>query len=113
MTAEEELILQRKLAKFLVSDVFHTIREEDILQQTREGCMHRGKHLTEGQVKALKKEAEAFAKSNFYEILMSELRYHARRKEQEADTEAKLVSARMLSYFCDMIKSKIAKIVDL
>ena len=113
MNPEEQLILQRNLARFVISEVFNTVTEEDILKKTEEGVMHKGVHLTEGQVNVLKKEAKQFSDSNLYKVLMDELNWHARSKLNEAKTENDMIAAKLLSYFCDAVRSKVNKIANL
>src|SRR3990167_10572582 len=103
MILGEQKVLQIRLAQFLTSEVFNTVSEEDILRQTKEGWLRKGHLLTDGEVKLLKKEAKGFRESKFYEILKAELHYHARQGLNKAQSENDIISAKLLSYFVDMI----------
>lgn len=109
----EQLVLQKKLSRFLADEVFCTITEEDVLKQIDGKWTHKGIALTEGQVKVLKKEAEQFSNSNLYRILADELKWHARSKLEAAQTEQDMIASKLLSYFVDLLKTKIKKIATL
>jgi hypothetical protein len=112
MHSEQE-ILQKRLAQFLIRDVFNTISEDDILSKVGPQWTHRGIPLQEGTIKVLKREAETFKKTSLYPLLISELRFHARNGLEKAETEADIISSKLLAYFVDMIESKVKKIAEL
>ena len=110
----EQFILQKRLIQFLVSDVFNTIHEEDILKQNSDGTWtHKGNNLLPATQKLLKKEAIAFSKTGLFAILRDEMMYHARKSLEKAQTENDIISAKLLSYFVDVWVSKIKKIAEL
>src|SRR3990167_9126441 len=110
MDHAEQLILQRKLARFLVDEVFNTVDENDLLIRTAEGVTYKGKTLSIGQVKVLRDEAVKLLKTNLFEVLIGELLFHAKRKHNEATTELDLIASKNLAYLVDMLKSKVKKI---
>jgi len=110
---EEQEILQRRLVQFIVKDVFNTISEDDILTKTSEGWKHKGGILTEGQITVLKKEAKQISQTKVFEILLSEIRYHAKEALNKAQTENDIISAKLLSYFADVVQSKIKKLAEI
>lgn len=112
MTSTEQHILQSRLARFLVSDVFNTISEDDILKSVAGTWMHKGSALTEGQVAVIKKEADTFKKTNVYPLLLAEIRYLARGARDKAVTESDLITSSLLAYFADVIESKIEKMAS-
>lgn len=113
MNSEQE-VLQRRLAQFLVDDVFKTISSDDILKQnSNSNWTHKGAELTKGQVEVLKREAIAFSKTHLYTLLPAEIRYHAREALDRAQTESDIISAKLLSYFVDVLVSKLKKIAEL
>lgn len=109
----EQEILQRSLVQFIVKDVFKTITDEDILRLVNGQPTYKGQPLTPGQVSILKKEAIMFSKTKLYDVLQNEIRWHARQALDKAQTENDLISARLLSYFVDVLVSKLKKIADL
>ncbi len=112
--ATEQEILQRRLSKFLVGEVFNTISEEDILKEEPGGVWtHKGQPLTPGQIAALKKEAMAFSQTKLFSILMAEIRWHGRNAHNKAVTESDLITANMLGYFADVVEGKLRKIAVL
>ncbi len=114
MDKSEQEILQRRMAQFLVTDVFNTISEQDVLKELPNGqWSHKGQPLVQGQIDLLKREAKSFSKMNLCELLSAELRWHARVGLNEAKTEADIISAKLLSYFVDVFFSKIRKLETL
>ena len=108
-----QLEIQRELAQYIVHEVFNTITEEDVLKQDKDGWTYKGNHLTEGQLKILKKDAEALEKSLLYKILLDELNWFARQRLEKSATEQDMICAKLLSYFVDVIETKIRKISTL
>ena len=110
----EQHILQKRLAQFLVEEAFNTITDEDVLKVNSDGqWTHKGNILTSGMVEVLKKEAVAFNKMGLCAILINEIRYHARLALEKAQTENDIISAKLLSYFTDVLQSKIKKIAEM
>jgi hypothetical protein len=109
METTEQKILQKNLAQFLVYDVFNTITEEDILKiKATNVWEHKGKLLTEGQVKALQVEAAAFKDSGLWKILKAELRWIAHQTGYvKSKTEADQVAGKLLEYLTDVVDSKL------
>jgi len=112
MQSEQE-ILQRRLAQFLVGDVFKTISSDDVLSLKDGVWTHKGLPLSQGQTTILKREAGTLVKTSLYPVLLSELRYHARLGLEKAETEADIISSKLLAYFVDVIESKVKKIADI
>ena len=113
MEKSEQFILQKQLVDFIISDVFKTINEDDILKQIDGKWTKKGIPLPEGKIKLLKKEAEQFKKSYFYEVFLDEIRWHARNKLEAAQTEQDIISSKLLFYFCDLLNGKIKKLSEL
>lgn len=113
MTETEQQILQRRMAQFLVGEVFNTISEQDVLSASNGQWMHKGAPLTDGMRSVLKREAEMLSNTKLYPILLAELRYHGRMALDKAETEADIITAKLLSYFVDVIQSKVKKIAEL
>ena len=109
----EQDILQKHLAPFLASQFFHTITNEDILKKTDLGWTHKGVVLSPGQVEVLKKEAIQFARTKLYPILKDELQFFAKQSLDKAQTETDIINAKLLSYFVDVIESKLKKIAEM
>ncbi len=114
LTPTEQEILQKHLAKFLISEVFNTISEEDILKVSAPGVWtHKGRKLTDGQIKALKAEAKVFHESALWLILKSELLYLAQdRGYVKSKTEADQIAGKMLQYLTDIVDSKLKRMQD-
>jgi len=111
MNNEEQTILQKYLIGFLVGDVFNTVREEDVLKiHAPNAWEHKGKALTEGQVKALRQEADIFRESALWHILKDELKWHAYQNGYiKAKTEADMISSKVLEYLIGVIDNKLQK----
>lgn len=105
----EQKILQKHLAQFLISDVFNTITEDDILKVKATNVWeHKGKLLTEGQVKALQNEATSFRESGLWKILKAELLWLAHKNGYvKSKTEADQIAGKMLEYLCDVVDTKL------
>jgi len=110
---EEQIILQRRLSNFIIHDVFNTISSDDILQNRNGKWFHKGQELLDGQVEVIKKEAKKISEIGTFNILMDEVRYHGRQALEKAETEQDIISAKMLSYLVDVIKSKLKKLAEL
>lgn len=113
MEATDKEVLQRKLIRFLTSEVFNTISEEDVLKRQGGSWTLKGQPLTKGQVDVLKKEAKSFSQMLFYRVLQDEIRWHARGILEKAETQNDIISAKLLSYFTDVVTSKVKKIAEL
>lgn len=114
MDRSEQEILQRRMAQFLVSEVFNTVSEEDVLRAVGpDQWSHKGRILSSGEIELLKKEAKQFGKMKLPEILGAELRWHAKDKLNKATTENDIIVAKLLSYFVDLLYNKIKKIETL
>lgn len=115
MDAQEARILQRRLARFLIDDVFNTVSEKDILRieppKTRAGAAvwyYRGEPLQAAQVEALKKQARVFAESDVWRMLKNELLWHANQKGLvQSQTAEDIVASKVLIYLTDVIDSKL------
>jgi hypothetical protein len=114
MNKTEQEILQRNLAQFLVTDVFKTISEDDVLSVNSAGkWTHKGAPLTAGQLKVLKREAKQFSETQLFGLLTSELQWHAASGLHDAKTEADIISSKLLSYFVTVLFKKIRQIETL
>lgn len=107
----EQTILQKHLARFLIGEVFNTITEDDILKiKAPNVWTHKGKSLTEGQVNALRSEAQLFRESGLWKILKAELLYLAHQSGYvKSKTEADQVAAKLLEYLVDTMQTKLDK----
>lgn len=109
MDETEQKILQKHLSRFLINEVFNTITEADILKVLAVNVWeHKGKRLTDGQVKALKMEAQAFRQSGLWQILKAELLWLAHKNGYvKSKTEADQIAAKMLEYLTDVVDTKL------
>lgn len=105
----EQKILQKHLARFLIDEVFNTITEEDILKIKAPNVWeHKGRLLSEGQVKALQQEAGKFRDSGLWKILQAELLWLAHKKGYvEAKTENDIIAGKLIEYITDVIDSRL------
>lgn len=109
---EEKAILQKHLAQFLISDVFNTVTSDDILRiKAPNAWEHKGENLTEGQVNALRTEAEHFRDSGLWKILRSELLWQAKLGYTKAKGEADLVAVKVLEHLVRVIDEKLEKMI--
>lgn len=109
MDPSEQKILQKHLARFIIGDIFNTITESDILKVLAPNVWeHKGKRLSEGQVKALKAEAQAFRQSGLWQILKSELLWLAQNNGfVKSKTEYDQVAAKMLQHLTNVLDDKL------
>ena len=107
----EQQILQKHLAQFLVKEVFSTISKEDLLEIRGPNVwFHKGQQLIPEEVNALKAEANLFKGGRLWKIISETLLYHAQRAGLEkAKTEQDLISAKMLIYLTDIVKTVISE----
>lgn len=114
MNNEEQAILQKHLASFIIRDVFNLVTEEDILKVTGPNVWeHQGRDLLPEEVKRLKDEAMLFAESKLWKILVAELRYHAQKAMLEkSKTESDMIAAKMLIYLTNTINERLKKMTE-
>jgi len=115
MNEAEKKILQSNLARFLVADVFNTITDEDILRIKAPNVWeYKGKELNEGQVKALRAEAEIISKTKLWGMLKDEITWYAQKNTLEkGKTESDLVAGKLLIYFKDILDSRLKKMLEI
>lgn len=111
----EQAILQKHLARFLIGEVFNTISEEDILKiKAPNVWTHKGKDLTEGQVNALRLEATSFNNSGLWRILKAELIYLAHQSGYvKSKTTEDQIAAKLLEYLVDVVQTKLDKMTKI
>lgn len=109
MDRTEQKVLQKNLARFLIDETFNTVTEGDILKVVALNVWeHKGKRLTEGQVKALKAEAQALRSSGLWQILKAELLWLAHRQGYvKSKTEEDQIAGKMLEYLTDVLDTKL------
>ncbi len=109
MENKEQQILQKHLSQFLIKEVFNTITEEDILKIKAPNVWeHKGQKLTEGQVLALRNQAETFKDSTLWKILKAELLWLAHSYGYvKSKTEADQIAGKMIEYLCNAIDSRL------
>lgn len=109
----EQEILQRHLAKFIASEIFNTITEDSIIREVGGVLHHKGQPLAPGMAELYRKEAVAFAKTGLFQLLQDEMQWYARDSLNKAKTETDMINAKLLSYFCDVFRSKVKKLAEL
>lgn len=109
---EDQLILQKHLAQFLVKDVFNTITEDDILKIVGTNLWsHKGNKYTPDQVRALRAEASAFKSSGLWRVLRAELLWKAQEGYKKSKGEADLVAVKVLELLVETIDKKLEKMI--
>lgn len=110
MQEADQKVLQRHLARFLVEDVFNTVTADEILRIKAPNVWeHKGSNLTEGQVNALRQEAEIFKNSGLWKVLRSELLWLARAGYSRSIGESDLVAVKVLELFVKTIDEKLER----
>jgi hypothetical protein len=112
---EEQHILQKNLARFLVKEIFNMVSEEDLLRIVRSKSpvksdiwYFKGEELPTVQVETLKSQAKGFKDSVLWDILKRELHWHAQQKGLEkSQTESDLIAAKVMLFIVDVIDSKL------
>lgn len=91
---------------------FNTIGSEDILRVVDSGAwLWEGKPLRQEQVQLLKAEAAQYEQTFLWKVIQSELKYQANKRmfiTSEGDMD--LVAGKLLVYYIDIVKTKIADI---
>lgn len=113
LNQSEQQILQKNLAQFLVKEVFATISKEDLLEIRGPNVwFNKGRQLTPEEINSLKAEAKLFKEGKLWKLISETLLYHAQKSGLEkARTENDLISAKMLIYLTDIIKTVVSEIV--
>ncbi len=114
MENKEQTILQRHLSQFLIEDTFNTITEKDFLKILAPNIWeHKGNRLTEGQVNALRNEADIFKNSALWNILRSELLWKAKEGYSKSKGESDLIAVKILEYLVSLIDGKLESMVTI
>ncbi len=113
MNNEEQKVLQKHLARFIISDVYNTITEDDIIKITAPNVwMHKGNKLTPGQVVALRNEAKAFLESGLWKILKAELLWLAKSGYSKSKTESDLIAVKLLELLTKALEDALRKMIE-
>jgi hypothetical protein len=115
MNGDEQHILQKHLAKFLVKEVFNTVSTDDILRIERsknpikpDVWFYKGQPLQKAHIELLKTQSTSFAESELWKILKTEIRWQAEQRGLiKSTTEADLIASKMMLYLLDVIESKL------
>lgn len=101
--------LQKKLIRFIVKDVFHTVSPEDILIITKKGkWLWKGKELGPEMVESLQSEAKYFSGSLLWKVLKTELQYSATKTLLEKGSNATDIRiAQIQGYLTKVIDEKL------
>lgn len=114
-SGDEQHILQKHLARFLVKEVFNTVSEDDLLRIERsknpmkaDVWHYKGKVLPQVQAETLKSQAKGLQDSLLWEIIKKELYWHVQQKGlAKSQTEADLIASKVMMYIVDVIDSKL------
>lgn len=101
--------LQKKLIRFIIKDVFHTISSEDILKVDKNGVWFwKGKELSSEMVEKLQSEAKYFSDSTLWKVLKAELQYSATKTLLEKGNSATDIRiAQIQGYLTKVIDDKL------
>ena len=112
----------------IVKDHFRGINEDDILKseekvvkdehgrpQKKKVWYHKGRKLDAGEVEALKRDAQEFYDSNFYNLLRNEVEYHAMRQQMVNHSvhPDQIIEGKMLMYLWDVVKTRTKKFIEM
>jgi hypothetical protein len=115
MNGDEQHILQKHLAQFLIQEVFNTVSEKDLLKitkfdnPTKSDIWHyQGNELPTANIQMLQTQARSLKESELWKILRNELRWHAEQRGLvKSKTESDLIASKMMLYIIDVIDSKL------
>lgn len=114
MNGEEQKILQKHLAKFIIEDVFNTITGDDILLiQAPNVWITRGKRLTEGQVNALRSSAKAMLENQAFAFIRAEILFLATQGYKKSKEDADLIAVKVLELLVKTIDGKLNQMIQL
>ena len=101
--------LQKKLIRFIIKDVFHTISPEDILVVNKKGVWFlKGKELGPEMVEKLQSEAKYFSESVLWKVLKAELQYSATKTLLEKGNSATDIRiAQIQGYLTKVVDEKL------
>lgn len=111
MRKEENSEERRRVLTLAVKRLYATIGPEDIIQIITSGhWLLAGKPLTEGQIKALRDEANLIQGLSIWKVLQTEVKYHATKKMFiESRTLMDLEGGKLLLYFLDIMNTRLKK----
>ena len=108
MNNEEQHILQKHLIKFMVADVFNVITEEDLLEINGKTWKHKGRTLTEPEIKNFIEQAQLMERLQLWKVLKDELKHHAQDKlVNKSKTEADLIAGKMMIYIIEKMENRV------
>lgn len=92
---------------------FRFIEPEELLRRTGPNMWeHKGKPLDPAIVSQIKDEARIFLKGRLWNIMKSELKYHAFiRLLEKGETTNDILAAKMLTYLADVVDTKIKELL--
>ena len=108
MEANEQKILQKHLVKFILSDVFNTISEDDLLNINKSVWMHNNRTLDITEIKNLIQEAQLMEKLKLWRIIKDELKHQAQQRIiLKSQTEGDLIAGKMMLYIIELLENRV------
>lgn len=109
MPEHEQHILQKHLARFLVSEVFNLPESDDFLRIVSPNeWYYKGNALTKPQIEGLRQSAIDFHDSPLFNAIFGELRRDAvDRCVTKSKTESDLIAAKVQLHVVDLVEKKL------
>lgn len=105
---------KRELFHLLSKPYFNLVNEDDVLLRVGDKWTHKGRTLTNEQVKQLAEEAAAVQSMRVYGILIDEIRHVGNQRLYErSSTEMDIIAAKSILYLADVIDSRITQIANI
>lgn len=100
--------LQKHFSNYLLKDVFNVITEEELLVIKGTEWIHKGRTLTEPEIKNLIEQAQLIERLHLWKVLKAELKHHAQDKlVNKSKTEADLIAGKMMIYIIELLENRV------
>ena len=100
--------LQKHFSNYLIKDVFNVITEDELLVIEGTKWTHKGRTLTEPEIKNLIEQAQLIERLNLWKVMKDELRHHAQDKLiNKSKTEADLIAGKMMIYIIEIMENRV------
>jgi hypothetical protein len=122
MNEEEQHILQKELAQFLITKVFNCPTSDDLIQMKpaqmlpipkKATWIYKRKQISEGDIQTLKAQANTFLNSKLWEVLKGSLQYQSyNRGFIKSQTESDQIAGKLIGFIVNEIEGTLNKIIE-
>lgn len=107
----EDARRKREILTLAVKRLFSTIGPDDILREGPGGAwLFEGRPLSKAEVQGLREEAKLMQSLRIWKFLKADLAYHSQAKVwKEAQDITDLVAGKLLSFYADIVETRLKK----